>query len=83
MDTSGNDSNGPTLRAIRCAGYSEFVALAATSRFVASPNVEVESDFVVMTDLSAVAISALDLSILALSVSPPGRALSPLAPIRI
>ena len=85
MDMSANapQSNELALRSVRCAAYSEFVALAAASRFVLTRNIEFESNFAVATDASALAISALGFSIPAPCGSPPNRPLNPVTPIRI
>jgi hypothetical protein len=73
----------PALRSGHCAKYSEFVALAAASRFVLTRNTVPDSNFAMTADVSVGATSVLYSSIHGPSVSPPNRRVSAVTPIRI
>jgi hypothetical protein len=76
-------SQEPALRSGHCATYSEFVALAAASRFVLTRNTAPDSNFAMTADVSIGAASVLYSSIHGPSVSPPNRRVSAVTPIRI
>jgi hypothetical protein len=73
----------PALRSGHCATDSEFVALAAASRFVLTRNAAPDSSFLMTADISIGAISVLYSSIHGPSVSPPNRRVRAVTPIRI
>jgi hypothetical protein len=73
----------PALWSGHCVTYSEFVGLAAASRFVLMRNTTPDSNFAVTADISIGATSVLHSSIHGPSVSPPNRRLSAVTPIRI
>jgi hypothetical protein len=73
----------PALRSGHCGTYSEFVALAAATRFVLTRNATPDASFAMTADVSIGATSVLYSLIHGPSVSPSNRRVNAVTPIRI